>query len=108
MGSVQNAVSEVEVWSQQNKMQLNEDKCKERVIGFKKNSHNSFRVVVSGKELPVCSNVKVLCKLEMERACNRARKESKKASVLHRLKRGNVTSSGIVAFYCTTCPLDLS
>ena len=59
VGSVQIVVSAVEVWSQQTRPQLNVDKCKEMVIDFK-NSQNFFRAVVSGKELPVCSSVKVL------------------------------------------------
>lgn len=71
MGSVQNAVSAVEAWSQQNGMQLNADKCKEMIIDLKKNFYNFSLVVAAGKEPPVSSCVKilgVLYKLEMERA----------------------------------------
>ena len=88
IGSVQKAVATLEVWSQQNRMQLNEDKCKEMVIGFKKNSHNSFRVVVSDKELPVCSDVKVLgvaisASLKWNENVTECMKKAKTASVLH-------------------------
>ena len=49
----------IELWSQENRMQLNVDKCRELVIDFKKNPHN-FSPIVNGKELPVSSSAKIL------------------------------------------------
>ena len=55
--NVQSAVSAVEAWSIENRMELNADKCKEMRIDFKRNTHN---FVINGKELSVSNSVKIL------------------------------------------------
>ena len=40
-GDIQSAVSAVEEWSREQCMQLNADKCKEMIIDFKNNKHQS-------------------------------------------------------------------
>ena len=48
---VQSAVSAVEGWSIENRMELNAVKCKEMRIDFKRNTHNFPPIVINGKEL---------------------------------------------------------
>jgi hypothetical protein len=57
---IQNAVTEVEKWSNINKLQLNADKCKEMVIDFKKEKHQFDTITVNCKELELVSSAKVL------------------------------------------------
>ena len=57
---VQSAVSAVEAWSIENKMELNAGKCKEMRIDFKRNTHNFPPIVINGKELSVSNSVKIL------------------------------------------------
>ena len=59
-GDVQSAVSDVEAWSQVNKVELNVDKCKEMIVDFERDTHNLSLVVINGKDLPVCNSVKIL------------------------------------------------
>ena len=44
---VQSAVSAVEAWSIENRMELNADKCKEMRIDFKRNTHNFPPIVIN-------------------------------------------------------------
>ena len=54
---VQSAVSAVEAWSIENRMELN---AKEMRFDFKRNTHNFPPIVVNGKELSVSNSVKFL------------------------------------------------
>ena len=56
---VQSAVSAVEAWSTENRMELNADKCKEMRIDSKRNTHNFPPIVINGKELSV-SNLSLI------------------------------------------------
>ena len=49
-GVIQSAVSAVEDWSREQRMQLNVDKCKEMIINFKNNKHIFSPVLVDEKE----------------------------------------------------------
>ncbi len=60
LSNMQNAVSDVERWSTENKLQLNADKCKEMVIDFKKVKHNFHTISVNSKELELVDSVKIL------------------------------------------------
>ncbi|CAB4003563.1 Hypothetical predicted protein, partial [Paramuricea clavata] len=58
--NIQNAVTEVEKWSNINNLQLNAYKCKEMVIDFKKVKLMFDTITVNCKELELVSSAKVL------------------------------------------------
>jgi hypothetical protein len=57
---MQSAVSDVGKWSKNNKLQLNEDKCKEMIIDFKKVKHQLKIIIINSKELELVSSAKIL------------------------------------------------
>jgi hypothetical protein len=57
---MQSAVSGVEKWSKNNKLQLNEDKCKEMIVDFKKVKHQLKTIIINSKELELVSSAKIL------------------------------------------------
>ena len=57
---IQNAVTDVERWSNVNKLQLNADKCKEMVIDFKRQKQQFDTITINSKELELVSSAKVL------------------------------------------------
>ena len=57
-GDVKSAVSIVEAWSIENRM--NADKWKVMRIDFERNTHNFPPIVINGKELSVSNSVKIL------------------------------------------------
>jgi hypothetical protein len=57
---MQSAVSDVEKWSKNNKLQLNEDKCKEMIVDFKKVKHQLKTIIINSKELELVSSAKIL------------------------------------------------
>ena len=57
---VQNAVTHVEKWSAENKLQLNAKKCKEHIIEFKLTKHVFNPLSISGNHLNVVKNQKIL------------------------------------------------
>ena len=57
---MQSAVSDVEKWSKNNKLQLNEDKCKEMIVDFKKVKHQLKTIIINSKELKLVSSAKIL------------------------------------------------
>ena len=48
-GNIEQAVTEVAVWSRKQKMQLNVDKCKEFIIDFKRNKHSFSPLLMEQK-----------------------------------------------------------
>jgi hypothetical protein len=57
---IQNAVTDVERWSNVNKLQLNADMCKEMVIDFKRQKQQFDAITINSKELELVSSPKVL------------------------------------------------
>ena len=57
---IQKAADKVVDWSKDQRMHLNEDKCKEIRIDFKRNKHSFDPVVINGKDLSVVENAKIL------------------------------------------------
>ena len=104
---VQSAVSAVEAWSIENRMELNADKCKEMRIDFKRNTHNFPPIVINGKELSVSNSVKILgVTISSDLKWNEhisecIKKANKRLYFIVLLKRANVPLSDIVNFYCT-------
>ena len=61
--TIQLAVDEVQNWTETNLAELNEDKCKELIIDFSRNSNRSNMlapIMVNGKELELVSHAKIL------------------------------------------------
>ena len=57
---MQSTVSAVEQWTNENKLHLNADKCKEMVIDFKKAKHQFAAISINSKELELVDNAKIL------------------------------------------------
>ena len=57
---VQDAVTSVEKWSTENKLQLNAEKCKELIIDFKHSKYGFEPLIVNGNLLSVVKHVKIL------------------------------------------------
>jgi hypothetical protein len=60
ISNIQNAVSELAMKSHQNKLQLNETKCKEMRISFAKKAPDFAPVLINNKAIDVVANVKLL------------------------------------------------
>ena len=104
---IQNAVTDVERWSNVNKLQLNADKCKEMVIDFKRQKQQFDAITINSKELELVSSAKVLgviisSSLQWVDHVNEViKKANKHLYFLILLKRANVPACDIVNFYCT-------
>ena len=110
---IQNAVTDVERWSNVNKLQLNADKCKEMVIDFKRQKQQFDAITINSKELELVSSAKVLgviisSSLQWVDHVNGViKKVNKRLYFLILLKRANVPACDIVNFYCTVIRLVL-
>ena len=104
---IQNAVTDVERWSNVNKLQLNADKCKEMVIDFKRQKQQFDAITINSKELELVSSAKVIgviisSSLQWVDHVNEViKKANKRLYFLILLKRANVPACNIVNFYCT-------
>ena len=104
---IQNAVTDVERWSNVNKLQLNADKCKEMVIDFKRQKQQFDAITINSEELELVSSAKVLgiiisSSLQWVDHVNEViKKANKRLYFLILLKRANVPACDIVNFYCT-------
>jgi hypothetical protein len=103
---IQNAVTDVERWSNVNKLQLNADKCKEMVSDFKRQKQQFNAITINSKELELVSSAKVLgviisSSLQwVDHVSEVIKKENKRLYFLILLKRANVPACDIVNFYC--------
>ena len=57
---MQKTVTDVEKWSNVNKLQLNADKCHEMIFDFTKEKHQFDTITVNSQELELVSSPKVL------------------------------------------------
>ena len=60
VSKAQNIVDRVSQWSNENRVQLHPDKCKELRITFSKNPSVLDQLIVNGKEIETVDNVKLL------------------------------------------------
>ncbi|XP_068689994.1 uncharacterized protein [Montipora foliosa] len=104
---IQKAVDKVVDWSKDQRMHLNEDKCKEIRIDFKKNKHSFDPVLINGKDLSVVKNAKILgvtisndpkWNVHAEQAIKKA---NKRLHFLVQLRRTGVGAESLIKFYCT-------
>jgi hypothetical protein len=104
---VQDAVTSVEKWSTENKLQLNAEKCKELIIDFKHSKHGFEPLTVNGNLLSVVKHVKILgLNLSNDLQWNVhigeiIRKANKRMYFLILLKRSGVPTADIRNFFCT-------
>ena len=104
---VQGAVTSVEKWSTENKLQLNAEKCKELIIDFKHSKHGFEPLTVNGNLLSVVKHVKILgLNLSNDLQWNVhigqiIRKANKRMYFLILLKRSGVPTADIRNFFCT-------
>ena len=104
---VQNAVTHVEKWSVENKLQLNAMKCKELIIDFKHTKHAFDPLSISGNHLNVVKHQKILglvisSDLQWNiHIAESIKKANKRIYFLVLLKRARVPSSDIQNFFCT-------
>ena len=57
---IQNAVTAVEQWSTNSRLQLSPDKCKELLVDFKRPKHQFDEITVNSKELELVNHAKVV------------------------------------------------
>ena len=104
---IQKAADKVVDWSKDQRMHLNEDKCKEIRIDFKKNKHSFDPGLINGKDLSVIENVKILgvtiCNdLKWNDHVEQAiKKANKRLYFLVQLRRAGVGAESLIKFYCT-------
>jgi hypothetical protein len=108
ISNAQNITDDVIMWSNENRMQLNPDKCKELRISFNAESRPFHPIVINGKELEVVTNIKLLGltinnKLTWQPHIDEVvKKFSKRLYFLKQLKRANVPCKDLATFY-TSC-----
>ena len=104
---IQKAADKIVDWSKDQRMHLNEDKCKEIRIHFKKNKHSLDPVSIDGKDLSVVENAKILgvnisndlkWNDHVEQAIKKA---NKRLYLLVQLRRAGVGAKSLIKFYCT-------
>ena len=104
----QDLVDEVICWSDDNKMQLNAEKCKELRISFNVNPVEMDSIVVNGKNLEVVQCIKMLgltinSKLTWnDHIDDVVKKINKRLYFLSQLKRAKVKPKDLALFY-TSC-----
>ena len=104
----QDLVDEVICWSDDNKMQLNAEKCKELRISFNVNPVEMGPIVVNGKNLEVVQCIKLLgltinSKLTWnDHIDDVVKKINKRLYLLSQLKRAKVKQKDLALFY-TSC-----
>ena len=105
---IQESVNEIVMKSSENKLQLNERKCKEMRISFAKTAADFNPIVINEKAIEMVSNVKLLglnISNDLKWNCHVAeisRKVSTRLYFLKQLKRAGVATKELVTFY-TTC-----
>ena len=104
----QELVDEVIHWSNDNKMQLNAEKCREPCISFNVNPVEMDPIVVNGENLEVVESIKLLG-LTINRKLtwndhidDVVRKINKRLYFLSQLKRAKVKSKELAVIY-TSC-----
>ena len=106
--TIQDSVSNIQRWSDNNLLRLHDDKCKELRIDFKKNNSIFPPIYVNGKPLEVVEEAKLLgltitSDLKWNKhVSNIVSKCSKRLYLLVQLKRAKVPKKDIIQFY-TTC-----
>lgn len=106
--TIQDSVSNIQRWSDNNLLRLHDDKCKELRIDFKKNNNIFHPIYVNGKPLEVVEEAKLLgltitSDLKWNKhVSNIVSKCSKRLYLLVQLKRAKVPKKDIIQFY-TTC-----
>ena len=108
VSKAQNIVDRVIQWSDENRVQLHPDKCKELRITFSKNPSVLDPLIVNGKEVETVDNVKLLgVTMSSDLTWNAhieevIKKANKRLYFLVQLKRAKVPLKELVLFY-TTC-----
>ena len=104
---IQKAADKVVDWSKDQRMLLNEDKCKEIRMDFEKNKHSLDPVSINGKDLSVVKNAKILGVTipndlkwndHVEQAIKKA---NKRLYFLVQLRRAGVGAKSLIKFYFT-------
>ena len=104
---IQSAVTSVENWSVENKMQLNLEKCKELRIDFKRNKQDFHPININKVTLEAVDHAKILGliisnSLQWNHHANHIiKKANKRLYCLVQLKRAKISKKDIVNFYCT-------
>ena len=104
----QNIADSVAKWFSNNKLILNDEKCKELRICFAENQEDFQPIYVNGKELEIVKSAKLLgvtvtSDLSWNVHMNNAiKKAAKRLYFLVHLKRANLPRKDLVLFY-TTC-----
>jgi hypothetical protein len=107
ISNIQNAVSELAMKSHENKLQLNETKCKDMRISFAKKAPDFAPVLINNKAIDVVANVKLLglnITNDLKWNCHVSeiiRKVSTRLYFLKQLKRANVPTKELLTFYVT-------
>ena len=103
----QTIANEMSQWSQNNKMKLNEEKCKELRISFSKVPRDFNPILINNKSIRVVKSVKLLglsfdnnltWNLHIEEV---VKKVSKRIYYLIQLKRASIPRNDLVLFYVT-------
>ena len=108
ISKAQNIADSVSMWSIENRMQLNPDKCKELRISFNAKPRSIDPIVVNGKELEVVTNFKLLgLNINNNLTWNHhiddvVKKVNKRLYFLKQLKRAKVPCKSLATFY-TSC-----
>jgi hypothetical protein len=103
----QNIVDSVAQWSLDNKLILNDEKCKELRVCFARNQEDFQPIYVNGKELEIVKSAKLLgvtvtSDLSWNAHINNViKKAAKRLYFLVQLKRANLPRKDLVLFYIT-------
>ena len=109
--NIQIAVDYVPGWSTDNRLHLNDPKCKVLLINFNHVENSFQRVMVKGNELELVSHAKILelvvnCDLKWnEHVFYIIKKTNKRIYFVLQLNRAKVAASDIVMFYSTCIDL---
>ncbi len=102
----QNIADSVAKWSLNNKLILNDERCKELRICFAKSQGDFQPIYVNGKELEIVKSAKLLgvtvtSDLSRNVHINIIKKAAKRLYFLVQLKRANLPRKDLVLFYIT-------
>ena len=103
--NIQTAVDYVQNWSSDNRLKLNELKCKELVIDFSRAVNTFQRIIVNGNELELVSHAKILGLVISDdlkwndHVYHIIKKVNKHIYSVVQLKRAKVATCDIVQFY---------
>ena len=104
--TIQRDAELVQIWSCENKLQLNIEKCKEMIIDFKKQKDSFDPISVKGKEFDVVNHAKILGvtvsnNLLWNNHINVViRKANKHLYFIVLLKQARLPDEDIILFYC--------